>query len=633
MFKRILFIFLVILNTLAIAENDSAIINAEKAFNSDNLSKLTQTYSANRTNSIVSYFYAKSMLNHNSIIYATSFIQREPDEYMRTDLIHQLLAFYMNKKNYSSYLSYYALLNPKQTSVNEKCGYDVSNIYLNKNLPIQSDLDWLTNNNLPTWCAQLVMLSFNRHQVDLEQKDYMLYNLLANGKTDIFNAVANSPINFGHYMSYSARSLPKNKYLEVYYVTTIAKKDPENGLSAMNKFNLDKNTQDFLNNYLAMQFAIKHNFKSALNSWSNSHTANFSDDDLSDDEFEWEARTYLYYGSWPKLIGLINLMPTSLKTKNVWQYWLAKAYDGTNQDAKADEILNKIPADYSYYSMLAQGELGTLTAFQASPPANLGNLPLSNISQRALHLHNLGDSYSSKTLYSLSAFEWYYIAKKSESNTLLSMSKGAYNVGTYDFAIYAANQLPTRYYTLSFPIPFADLFKKFAKMFNIDLSYALAISRQESRFNAKVIAFDGGVGLMQIMPQTGSYIAYKSHSSNCYKSGAMCNIKFGAWYLGSLYSKFRNLIYSTAAYNGGPGRARRWQDKLGILDNRIQIELIPITITREYVQKVLTNKAIYDAELKNQYKVNLLDYITNIKQNHYIDIPDDDDTDAQKLQN
>ncbi len=185
---------------------------------------------------------------------------------------------------------------------------------------------------------------------------------------------------------------------------------------------------------------------------------------------------------------------------------------------------------------------------------------------------------------------------------------------------------------LSFPMPFLTSYKKHSRQNQIDPGYALAITRQESRFNYKVIAFDGGVGLMQLMPETAKYISHKTGYSLCYRSTYDCNIKYGIWYLGSLYQKFNgNYLYASAAYNGGPNRSRRWQDNLDDLDVLIQMELIPINITRNYVQRVLSNKAIYDGELNGTHTINLQKYLKKMPLKHYLQQPDDDNTDATKM--
>ena len=57
------------------------------------------------------------------------------------------------------------------------------------------------------------------------------------------------------------------------------------------------------------------------------------------------------------------------------------------------------------------------------------------------------------------------------------------------------------------------------------MSFSMAITRQESRFNRNALAFDGELA-MQIMPATASYIA-KMGSENCTKTMER-NSKFGS---------------------------------------------------------------------------------------------------------
>ena len=51
-------------------------------------------------------------------------------------------------------------------------------------------------------------------------------------------------------------------------------------------------------------------------------------------------------------------------------------------------------------------------------------------------------------------------------------------------------------------------------------------------------------------------------------------------------------VLASAAYNAGPGRARRWRDT-HVLEGAIYAETIPLDETREYVKKVMSNAAWY----------------------------------------
>jgi soluble lytic murein transglycosylase len=633
--KTLVIILLNIISFPAIAS--SLLIKADKAYTTGNLTALGTIYSADPNNRVISYLYAKAMLTKNIAKYAEDFIENSPNSYMRNDLIHQLLIFNFNNNSYTDYMRLFGLINISQTNQNEKCGYDYSVNATKSGKPILNN-SWLISNNIPGWCAEYIGVKFNSGSVSTKERDIMLYNLIINGKTDIFNQIANDikihPVSFAHYPNTPVRSLPNNndyKFLVANRIANIGHKTPDLALKELKQADIDSNTKAFLGNYLAMQFAQKHDFDNALDLYSS-----YANDYMSDEELEWRVRSYLYYGKWSKVIDSIEAMPQNLKTKNVWLYWEGKSYAQINKTKEATALFEQIPTDYSYYSMLAQAEIDNGTLFKTNHPGatSLSSNQYAINAKSALALYQIGKSDSSKNLVNIATAEWNYAAKQSLDTDLLAMSNLAAKQGMYDLSIYAANQMGDRYLELSFPTPFLSSFEKYSANNSIDKSYALAISRQESRFNYSVIAFDGGVGLMQIMPQTAAYIAKKTGAKNCYHQTPDCNIKFGSWYLGNLYSKFGdNLIYSTAAYNAGPNRSRRWQDKLGQLDNKIQIELIPISITRDYVQKVLTNKAAYDTEFQNKDTIDLLAYIDNISKNHYVVGTDDDNTDAQKINN
>ncbi|HPP47501.1 MAG TPA: transglycosylase SLT domain-containing protein, partial [Accumulibacter sp.] len=53
-------------------------------------------------------------------------------------------------------------------------------------------------------------------------------------------------------------------------------------------------------------------------------------------------------------------------------------------------------------------------------------------------------------------------------------------------------------------------------------------------------------------------------------------------------------VLASAAYNAGPGRARRWRTDQA-LEGAIYAETIPFTETRDYVKKVMSNSVYYAA--------------------------------------
>lgn len=132
---------------------------------------------------------------------------------------------------------------------------------------------------------------------------------------------------------------------------------------------------------------------------------------------------------------------------------------------------------------------------------------------------------------------------------------------------------------------------------NIDPFLVAAIIKNESNFDHKAVSEAGAVGLMQIMPETGRWIARQMgletyEDSDLYL--AKTNIRMGCWYLGELDHEFEhNLALLMIAYNAGRGQTRAWMQENGWDYNFNAVQAIPYPDTREYVAKVLQDRDKY----------------------------------------
>ncbi len=143
--------------------------------------------------------------------------------------------------------------------------------------------------------------------------------------------------------------------------------------------------------------------------------------------------------------------------------------------------------------------------------------------------------------------------------------------------------------------------------FSLDPSLIYAFMHQESMFNATAKSYRGAIGLMQIMPSTAKFISsnkeVKRNNSNILNIPEI-NIEVGQEYIEyllDLEQVQRNLIYLTAAYNGGPGNLSKWQKKANHLDDPLLfMESIPSRETRWFIEKVLTKYWIYQNKLGNE---------------------------------
>ncbi|MAH89361.1 MAG: hypothetical protein CMJ06_04905, partial [Pelagibacterales bacterium] len=159
-------------------------------------------------------------------------------------------------------------------------------------------------------------------------------------------------------------------------------------------------------------------------------------------------------------------------------------------------------------------------------------------------------------------------------------------------AIYKNIYIPT----LNFPLPKEKLMNLILKNTVIPVPVTLAIARQESAFDTNAKSRVGARGLMQLMPRTARITAKKNNYR--YKriyltSRPSYNVKLGSFYFKEMLDKFNgSYVLALVAYNAGPSRVNRWLKTYGDprkneIDPVTWMELIPISETRNYVQRVI----------------------------------------------
>lgn len=143
---------------------------------------------------------------------------------------------------------------------------------------------------------------------------------------------------------------------------------------------------------------------------------------------------------------------------------------------------------------------------------------------------------------------------------------------------------------------------------NVDPFLIAAIIKNESNFKHKAVSGVGAVGLMQIMPDTGRWIAEQMGLAD-YKDSDLyqtrTNIRMGCWYVGELEHEFQhNLVLLMIAYNAGRGQTHDWMQENGWDYDFNDIKAIPYADTREYVTKVLQDRDKYYLLYKDRINKN-----------------------------
>lgn len=141
-----------------------------------------------------------------------------------------------------------------------------------------------------------------------------------------------------------------------------------------------------------------------------------------------------------------------------------------------------------------------------------------------------------------------------------------------------------------YPFHYWDLISNWANERKLSPALVIGLMRQESRFEPQIRSRSGAIGLMQIMPDTGSWIASKKGVNNYNLDRPEDNISFGTWYLDYTHSRYgNNSMLAVASYNAGPGAVGRWVETRGVGDPDEFVNNIPYDETRDYVSKVLGN--------------------------------------------
>jgi len=137
---------------------------------------------------------------------------------------------------------------------------------------------------------------------------------------------------------------------------------------------------------------------------------------------------------------------------------------------------------------------------------------------------------------------------------------------------------------------------------NPEAALTLAIIRQESAFQPDAYSSAGALGLMQLMPATAKSVATRiglPYSKPRLTTDPTYNISLGRAYLDQLIADYGgSYVLAIAGYNAGPRRVAEWinqnrDPRAGSVDVVDWVESIPISETRNYVQRVLENVQVY----------------------------------------
>jgi soluble lytic murein transglycosylase len=321
----------------------------------------------------------------------------------------------------------------------------------------------------------------------------------------------------------------------------------------------------------------------------------------TDTVLAWHARAALRAGNWNEVLTAIDSMSATERRVDTWRYWKARALKAKGQIQDANKLWIPLNDEHSFYGQLAREELGTQLSIAeksyrvtADEVADIEkNLGL----RRAL-------AFSRMNLRTEAFREWSWTIRNFSDAELLAASELARRHGLYDRAINTANRTAKQHdFSLRFLSPHRDTLKKVLQQHQLDEAWVYGLIRQESRFIADIKSHAGAAGLMQLMPATADWVAKQLRIPNFRQNLVVdvnTNLQLGTYYLKHVLGTLDNQpLLASAAYNAGPGRARRWRDDKVPLEGAIYAETIPFNETRDYVKKVLKNSMYYAQVLEH----------------------------------
>jgi soluble lytic murein transglycosylase len=323
---------------------------------------------------------------------------------------------------------------------------------------------------------------------------------------------------------------------------------------------------------------------------------------LSEDQLAWKARAALRAQNWRVVHEAVEQMPKTLQAQPDWIYWLGRAHEALGRQEEARVLYARIAGQPNFYGNLADDELGR----PIMPPP----LPQKPAGEEVKAVAGLPGIRRALALFRIDMRiegirEWNWTLRGMDDAKLLAAAELAHRQEIFDRAINTADRTLAQHdYSMRYLAPFREHVEPKARALQLDEGWVYGLMRQESRFITNAKSVVGAKGLMQLMPKTASWVAKKIGLKD-YHPGRTndtdVNVTLGTNYLKMVLDELdSHPVLASAAYNAGPGRARKWRDAVRPIEGAIYAETIPFNETRDYVKKVMSNAVYYSALFDGQ---------------------------------
>ena len=588
---------------------DEAILKAYDAFRAGDafkLSKASAPLGGHLLAPYLEYWRLKLRLEDNPDADVRAFLQRAAGSYLADRLRADWLKQLGKRGEWASFDPELPLL--VQDDLELRCYAWLSRLArTDEGAYEEAKAIWLEPRELPEGCNALVDKMLDAQRISVDDVWRRVRVLFENGSLSAarralgflpagerhdewqLNQAATAPKNF---LAGPRRSLQKRaaREMTLFAVARLARADPEAAVEVLRgRLGEHLPAQDVKYLWGRIAYEGARRLLPQANQW-----YRLADETLlNDEQLAWKARVALRAADWQAVRDAIDRMSVSARQDPAWTYWYGRALAAQGRDDGARAYYLRILGQPNFYGLLAAEELGAMAGipepFNVASESDVAAARANPGLARALELYRLD-------LRSEATREWVFSIRGMDDAQLLAAAELARRGEIFDRAINTADRTQSAHnYKVRFLAPFKEVFNEHARIFGLEEAWVLGLVRQESRFIVNAKSSAGASGLMQLMPATARWMAKRSGLRG-FSPGRVAevpiNVALGTGYLKLVLEDLGHPVLASAAYNAGPGRARRWRDTRP-LEGAIYAESIPFNETRDYVKKVMANTMYY----------------------------------------
>ena len=154
------------------------------------------------------------------------------------------------------------------------------------------------------------------------------------------------------------------------------------------------------------------------------------------------------------------------------------------------------------------------------------------------------------------------------------------------------------FYQAAYPLRYQEVVEENSVRSGMEEAVLYAVIRTESSFQPDAESSVGALGLMQITPDTLSWVRYRLGEPGAVDARTVLldpeqNIFYGSQTLALLLEEFGTLENALAAYHAGWGNVTRWLADSQYSSDGKTLTTIPFGDTRAYVSKVMETAETY----------------------------------------